>query len=537
MDITHPGTPLQVLIAGIIRVFNLGCSSVEAVNHALLNPEFYLNAVYVFLTLCSFATSVFLASYVYRKTKDKYAAILTQVPALSFLIMPSFDSGTYPVIPVIANISAEPVFMVLMNLFNLSVMGLYFAHSKPCERRHVLFLAVICGIGLATKINFLIILFAAFLVVPNRKKILFALVCVAAFVFSTIPIIAKYPQLFHWISDMVGHSSRYGTGSAAFIDWNSFLFYFKLMMSTDWFFILSALGLWTWSSFCAITERQNRATHFVWALSLCCLLQMAATAKHFSFHYLLPAFGLFSSMLPLFYLNQKDRFKALKPLAAGFIIVFLSTCLFYTIPYYKRLSELTRDIRQFNAKIKANYPACTVVPASTGDVDIFLNPQMVLQRANGTNFRLEADDLFRLYPNSYYFFSEEVTSPDPRVESYGLWNFKQRVFADDILNSCPCAIFIKYGPDFSSYPYQVRLIDHSKYLNAYLLINSTEKLANALFSKAMEASKNGDFEQALMLGLKARELNYQPRGELDYILTIIYREVMKSRPSLLNQRQ
>jgi hypothetical protein len=122
-----------------------------------------------------------------------------------------------------------------------------------------------------------------------------------------------------------------------------------------------------------------------------------------------------------------------------------------------------------------------------------------------------------------------VTSPDPRVESYGIWDYKQRVLADDIIPSCPCAIFIKYATgDMSSYPFQVRLIDHSKFLNAFLLINSTEKLANFLFEQAMNSFQNGNFRQALMLGLKCKQLNYEPRGQLEYFLAISYQNLLKT---------
>ena len=94
---------------------------------------------------------------------------------------------------------------------------------------------------------------------------------------------------------------------------------------------------------------------------------------------------------------------------------------------------------------------------------IYLSQEHALYIANGTILYTESDSLSKLYPNFYYFYSEEVTSPDPDVESYGIWNFKQRIWGNDIKNICPCAIFIKYHSDFSSYPYQVRLLDPVSY--------------------------------------------------------------------------
>jgi hypothetical protein len=278
-----------------------------------------------------------------------------------------------------------------------------------------------------------------------------------------------------------------------------------------------------------INDRQNRNARFIGVLSFFFLLHVAATAKHFSFHYLLPALCLFNSIFPLFYINQKSQFRILKPLAVVFILIFICVYAFYCAPYYKKLMDLTQDIRNFNDKINANYPECAIIPSTTIDIGIALNKQQAMLSANGATFRLEGDDLLRLYPHSYYFFSEEVTSPDPNVESYGIWNFKQRVFGDDIIAAYPCAIFIKYVSDFSDYPYQVRLLDRSKYLNAFLLISSTEKQANDLFLQAMDSYKRGDYQKAFLLGLKSRQLNYEPRHQLEYYLMIFYHDLLKSR--------
>jgi len=448
---------------------------------------------------------------------------------LSFLLLPSFDTYVFPVLPVVANVNAEPVFIIIMNLFNLFLLGLYFSENKSQELRYTLLLALICGLGLATKINFLIILFSALLLVPLRQKILFIIISALSFFFFTIPIFSRYPQLFQWITDMVGHSSRYGTGSAGFIDEKLFFYYLKIMISVDGFFIFSALGLWIFSSINLIRNHRNRESRFLWILSFCCLLHIAATAKHFSFHYLLPGLALFNSMFFLFYLHFKNQIKLLKPLTMTFIVVFAGISILYTIPYYKKLHVLTKDISHFNAIIEQNYPACNIIPATTGDIDFFLNKQEALQRANGSAFRLEGQDLFNLYPDSYYFFSEEVTDPNPQVESYGIWNYQQRVYGEDIKNANSCVIFTKYTSDFSSYPYQVNQVAQSKYLSAYLLIDSTEKQANELFLQAMDALKKENYQQALALGIKSKQLNYEPSGQLGYILTIIYHDLLKSR--------
>ena len=56
-DVRHPGTPLQIIIAIMIWIFNLGRPTHEAVTQVLIDPELFLFAVYVLLVCCSFLTS------------------------------------------------------------------------------------------------------------------------------------------------------------------------------------------------------------------------------------------------------------------------------------------------------------------------------------------------------------------------------------------------------------------------------------------------------------------------------------------------
>jgi len=269
------------------------------------------------------------------------------------------------------------------------------------------------------------------------------------------------------------------------------------------------------------------------------LLQFVATAKHFSYHYLVPGFGLYGLILILFYFNLKNRinFRNLNFIVLIFILLFTTTYILRSVAYQNRLSNCTQDITKIKNKIQADRPYCTILPTWSSDTHIYLSKEHALYIANGTILYTESEDLSRLYPNFYYFYSEEITSSDPHMESYGIWSFKQRIFADDLINACPCAIFLTFTSNFSQYPYQVHLLDQSKYLSAFLLINSTEKEANDLFAQAMNSAKEGDYQRALMLGLKSRQLNYEPKGQLDYTLMAIYQALLKSNPNLLSQKQ
>ena len=529
VDVTHPGTPLQVFIALIIGLFNLGQTASQTVKHVLIDPEFYLGVVYICLLFLSFSTSILLSLYVYRKTGDKLAALLTPLPSLSFLIMPSFDSTSYPVLPVVAALDAESVFMIVMNLFNLLLLRFYFFKTKQGEFSNTLWLAFICGLGLATKFNFLAILFLAFLIVPFRLKPLFIVSSLFSFIFCTIPIVGKYPKFFKWIAGMLEHSSRYGSGPKGFLDPKLFISNLGQIIHLEGFFVIIASAFFFGFTILLIKNYKNKCARFIGALTFCCLLQTLITAKHYSLHYLLSGIALFSSILPLFYLFLKNKIKLLKIFTTLLIVLFVAIIIFSAIPYYQSLLDLTEDIQVLKADVHAQFPVSTIIPSNTQDINFFISKEEALQEANDCVLRARGDELSALYPNSFYFFSEEINDPGT---SYGIWDFKKRILADDILTSQPYPIFLRYTSDFSNYPYQVRLLDHSKYLSAYLLVGSTEKLANDLFAKTLELSANGDFQHAFMLGLKCKELHFEPRGQLEFVLERIYNAILRSKGEL-----
>jgi len=491
------------------------------ISKVLMHPEFYLYAAYVVLTVGSFLTSVLLAVYVYRKTNDGVAALLVQLPGLCFLTWPSINAA-YPVLPVAANVSPEGLFMGVMNLFNLFFLRLYFARGPHKEIGKVLWLAFGCGLGLAAKINFFPVLFSALIVVSWRRKLLFILACGAFFIFWTLPIITKYCMVWDQIKQASLYSSRYGWGGATVIDWPSYIKYFKYTFHDYWFFVLLALFLFLWSLMRFIKDNSNREAKFLAAASMGGLLQFMIIAKYFSFHYLVPGMGLFSSIFLLFYLALKDRYKRLKPFFAAFICLFALVSISLAFLCHHRLSDFTHDILTIKDRVHQNYPKCAILPTWTSDVNLYLSQEHALFMGNAVSYYKESDNLSRLYPHFYYFFSEEVSNS---LVDYGIWNFKKRIFADEILNTCPCSIFLKYGHDLSGYPFQTRLIDHSKYLNAYLLTGSTERQANDLFLDAQMFYNNHDYKKAFAYALKSRQLNYKPSGEVEYFLATLYNQL------------
>jgi|GEM_PF-6432574 len=522
-NVDHPGTPLQVLIYLIIWVFNIGRSAHDVLTQGLLNPEFYLYAVYFFLLFSSFVTSILLAGYVYHKTNDKVAALLTQLPSLIFLVMPSFNANGYCVLPIVANVSPEPLFISIMNIFNLFFLKLYFSKGSPKELRNVLLLGISCGLGLAIKLNFFPVFVAALIAVAWRRKALFIMIVSVSFVFWTLPIIKQYHKMWGWIELMMSHTSRYGWGGEGFIDWSMYLRYVKYLIEAYWFFIGLAILLLLGSAVAIFRTKNNRSLIYLWAVSVGFLLQCAATAKYFSFHYLVPGLGLFSCGFFLLYLNLSKAHKIVKPLALVFIIAFGLFYIAQIFPYRQKLWDLSQDIRNINLQLHKDYPKGNIITTKTEDINLYFNQEQGLFNGNSFSYHKLDDELLQLYPKSYYFFSEGVIASE--TDGYGIRNFKKRIFADELLSLSPFYIFLVYKTDFSEYPFRVSHIDKSKYLDAYLLLGSTEKESEDMMEQSRQAYVKGNLQDALFYALRTWDLKYQPRNKAAFLINVIYRQL------------
>ena len=91
--------------------------------------------------------------YVYRKTNDTVAVALAQLPGLIFLTLFSFNLG-YPMLPIVANVTPEPLFIPVMNLFNFCILRLYFNQTSRNAFKNILLLAFVSGLGLAPNLIF-----------------------------------------------------------------------------------------------------------------------------------------------------------------------------------------------------------------------------------------------------------------------------------------------------------------------------------------------------------------------------------------------
>ena len=495
-DVSHPGTTIQMICAAVYWVFNIGQTAPTIITRVLTAPEFYLHVVHVLLITGLFTSSALVGGYLYHKTRNKIAVLLIQLPAIPLLV------DTFGVSP-------DPFLIMTVNLFNLFFLQALFARSSHKKLMASLGLAMVCGLGVATKMIFLPLLLIPILILAWRLKLVFIIACPAAFILFTLPITSEYPRMFQWFSSLAQHTGVHGIGKSG-IDWNQYVASWKSILINHVFLLLSAGAALIWASLRIIRKNASREIWFLAAASIGVLVQFAVVAKSYQEHYLLPGLVLIALVWPLFYLIRMSAHRLLKHIAIVFIIVSSLQSISFVLATGQQWTKEKNDILSFDHQIRAQFPGCVLIgsyPAYSLD--------FALLWAND-NSHTVADELSQLYPDAVHFNNL----------SYGITNFKERIFTDDLLADGRSVIFMDSRSNyFEEAPYVRKLIAYRGNSSAYLLISSQEKAVEGLFNAANIFFTKGEYPQALAVALKARALNYQPRGKIDYFLQMILSKI------------
>lgn len=218
--IDHPGTPLQVLGGGILRVTyglkaiftpDLASLSEDVLSH----PEFYLNllscALLVLTTLLLFIVGV----VAFRVSHNIFLALTLQLTPLIgiFSIV-----GLEP-----SRVAPEALLFCYSQLLVLILLHYLYQDQGARSRWLPISLGTLLGVGLATKVSFLPMLIFVLLVQGLSRKIMTVGMVVVSFFVATLPIISQYPRLFGWLFRIATHEGGYGSGKEGLVELPKFL--------------------------------------------------------------------------------------------------------------------------------------------------------------------------------------------------------------------------------------------------------------------------------------------------------------------------
>ncbi len=228
-DVSHPGTPIQVLVALVIRALHPFAPTGQVVDAVLADPEGHLMA----------ATTVIyglVGLALWRLGRAAYAwgglwpALLAQSsPFLSAIIL---KMALHP--------KPEPFLVIAV----CGLMAAAFAAARPqgARDRDAIWAGVAMGFGIACKLHFVALGVLPLLLLDRRRFVLYAVTTTAAFLVFVAPALPSLDIWLGWIHRMAVGSGAYGEGAQTIIDPARYPHQVLRLFSARWFFTGGFIG-------------------------------------------------------------------------------------------------------------------------------------------------------------------------------------------------------------------------------------------------------------------------------------------------------
>lgn len=205
-DVSHPGTPIQLLIALVMRVLHPLTPASGIVAEVLADPEGMLLAVtatiypLVAVALWGMGRSIFLA------TGLLWPALLAQTAPFLSRVIPKF--ALHP----------KPEAFMVIGVALLAAVCMAMVRRGRADDRLAALAGVVMAFGIACKIHFAALGVVPLLLMDRRRFAIYAGVTIAAFFVFIAPMLPSWDIWMGWLKRIFLYSGAYGAGEATVID-------------------------------------------------------------------------------------------------------------------------------------------------------------------------------------------------------------------------------------------------------------------------------------------------------------------------------
>ncbi|MBW6534631.1 MAG: hypothetical protein K0B11_06455 [Mariniphaga sp.] len=291
--IDHPGTPLQYLIALVIKAVHLFRSNPDATMDVLANPDLYLTIVNITITSIV-AISLFIAgNLVFRKTNSVlYAMLIQTVPFV-----------TYIWYEIVGRIISELLMPLPIIALSVLIIDYIYSEKEKMEGPQLLTMSIILAFALTLKLTLAPLLLIPLVIVKTWKKKIYVLsLTLLFFLIIAVPVTLQPERFFNWTKNLFLHSGYYGSGEKNIVDPNLFIenFYKILYLEKSFSYLVVFLTLISFIAFIWFRKRLNsqvsKKLQVSFGVLLLILVQIIMIGKHYSPRYFIPAV-MFSPLL------------------------------------------------------------------------------------------------------------------------------------------------------------------------------------------------------------------------------------------------
>jgi hypothetical protein len=430
--IDHPGTPMQILGAIVLRVSHFflslfTASSGNLTDSVLTNSESYL--YWINYTLVALGALSLLIVGIGS------LLISHQLPLSLLLQTTPFVTARTLVVNEASRVAPEPLLFCISQLLVLLLVAYWYDKTAERSRWFAIGIGALFGLGMATKVTFVPMVFFILLVVGWRGKLLAIMAAIATFMVATFPIIPYYSGVVDWLVTLTTHTGLYGTGEPGFVETESFISNLSNIFSRNRAFIViflifngfcSLALLYFWlnrRAFASSAIANSRHRTLGWLSVVVGLVvwgQILITAvENSSARYLVPSVGLAGFLIFLslqlldFLLLRRTVFRDRSILITTSIALLLCVAIGFAqfdqalASIARRSTVYERELAQLNTLLTIDQTAQTCgkvmakrfssVESALYFGDIWTNARSI---KGGTVF---AERLNQLYPNTVFY--------------------------------------------------------------------------------------------------------------------------------------
>lgn len=217
--VDHPGTPVQVLGAIVLHIRYLFSSWFASVannltDDVLTHSESYLYWINYTLVALSALSLLVVGLGAFLVSRNLLLSLILQTTP--FLTMRTLTVSEA------SRVAPEPLLFCISQLIVLLLVIYWYDKNADRSRWFAVGMGILFGLGMATKITFVPMIFFLLLVADWRRKLLAIGVAIGAFVFATLPIIPYYGGVLDWLVTLTTHTGIYGTGKPGLVEAASF---------------------------------------------------------------------------------------------------------------------------------------------------------------------------------------------------------------------------------------------------------------------------------------------------------------------------
>ena len=392
--IDHPGTPLQLFCALLIKIVGWMRGSNDLATDVLSNPESYLRVISITLIAINCILLWMLGLFSFKNLKNRNMAVAVQlIPLLSFQVM-NFMS----------TVACESVITLLS--FAIAACIILYDCRNEGRSKLLVVIALLSALMVATKISTLCIFIVPFFFFEKLKSKISYLLLSFLFIFVFVsPVLGIMGSFTSFLTKIATHSGSYGSGEAKLFDVTIFFRSLQLIVTQELYFTLHLLLLpvgWVF-----ITKRKIKGSlkRLYIAITLATVFQVIIVARHYSFHYLMPVFALIMPLQGYFWLQLfREKIATVSTRIVSMIVILLVIGVFTRLIIKNDFQKgITTQVDKTTRLIKSELKGKYIILNDYNNGNAFIEPALKFGYgySGGGMKKHYAQILASVYPGNY----------------------------------------------------------------------------------------------------------------------------------------